>query len=372
MPRRNIEISPPPPKRSRRQAVQSVPDNSLQETIEKTMQAQFQIINKSLDDRVKKMNKELTEAINKQVRERWDGSPSPTNIRNQQNVIQDDPATAHCSNSLQPGDMNIQDKADTHGSRDGPTDMSLEDQTLQQVLQSVLGNESDKGEHQAAIATLCSDELPLGAALSEKITQKIKVGEYVDLYSLIHPLHDQQTITVNTIEGKPSINIKQLSGRKISNIEQWTHAMLIYGAIHVQANPAEAAGFFKYLDFIRSMARSSQNTSWIKYDELFRRVREKSARPWDKPLIIQYINVLNQTNNSFSKANSSKQSHNSNQPFRSRSIPKSFCFSFHTSGLCTRKPCIYSHTCFNCQGAHSRINCKSYEQNSKSSNLSRK
>ena len=245
-----------------------------------------------------------------------------------------------------------------HDNTDG-----LDNQTLHDVLQTVLSNEH--GEYNAPIASLCSDELPLGATIPEKVVAKIKAGEYVDLHAILNPRQENQTITVNNREGQASVSVKHISNRQISNIEQWTNAMHVYGAIYIPAHPAEAAAFFKYLDFIRSVARqASQTAGWVKYDELFRRVRERSMRSWDSPMIIQYINLLRQNDDKRNPTH--QQGSRFNQPFRAGQnlgffVPRGFCIHFHKQGTCSG-PCSFSHNCPKCSGNHPAIHCKQQQR----------
>ena len=73
---------------------------------------------------------------------------------------------------------------------------------------------------------------------------KIKAGEYVELQTILHPWEENQTITVNNREGQASVIVKHNSNKRITNTEQWTNAMHIYGAIYIPVHPLEAAAFF--------------------------------------------------------------------------------------------------------------------------------
>lgn len=60
----------------------------------------------------------------------------------------------------------------------------------------------------------------------------------------------------------------QKNNEKITNVDQYTDAFLIYMSIYLQQYPSHASQMLKYLKTIRSAARTSHG--WITYDEQFR------------------------------------------------------------------------------------------------------
>ena len=98
-------------------------------------------------------------------------------------------------------------------------------------------------------------DIPLGVGLPEKSVQKIKAGEYIDLYSILFPYKETQTLVVNTTEGGAStVNVQQNQTRQLNSIDMWTSATNIYGSIYVGAKIFQKC--LKYFDFNPSRYKS--------------------------------------------------------------------------------------------------------------------
>ena len=233
------------------------------------------------------------------------------------------------------------DNLNTHlsfpgNSRVGPATLPVESReespvtgnNLQNVLRAVLGNGIAETEGEISAkhdsSFLAEEQIPLGANIPIKVKQKIIKGEYVDLYSIINPGNEGRSIAVDNLSGQPTVRFTQAPSKRISHIEQWTRAMHIFGAIYLPSATAEIPAFFKYLEFIRNLARSTQSNTWIDYDEAFRRSREHCKRAWDSPLIIKYMHALmtNQLQNK-SKMNEASSITQNVQPFRQNPLPRS-------------------------------------------------
>ncbi len=338
-----IELSPPRAKRTRQSVDVDVTDSvdaNIAATISKEIKEQISSLGKTL---AVSLADQMKEIVNQKL----------TEIPQADSASKE--ATASTSQMLQGDIRGGSDPSDVTGSLldNNEGNNVTDDQTLRQVLQSVLGEQSMTGE-QSNLEMLCSDELPLGVNLPEKTLIRIKQGEYVDLATVLNPSEDHQTIVVNSIQGQPSINFKRSNNTKLYNIDQWTDAMLVYGSIYLVAQPDQTAQFFKYIEFIRTMSKSSSN--WLTYDELFRKIREKQHRNWDKPLLIPYINSIK--GQGFTSPKSTIQNRQKGQNFRSRT-PQGCCYSFHDFAKCDRDPCRFSHKCPICSQLHPRIRCKS-------------
>ena len=163
-------------------------------------------------------------------------------------------------------------------------------------------------------------------------------------------------------DGQSAVNLRQRPAKHITTIEQWSQAMRIYGSIYLQAKPSEIAGFFQYMEFMCNMSKKSTlASSWIKYDELFRKAREQGQRPWNKPFIMPYINALTShipgVSPSYGGGNSSP-GNNSRPPFRGNP-PRGHCFNFQNGSPCKSSPCQWLHLCTECKGPHGRSKCTS-------------
>ena len=341
-----VELSPPPTKRTRQppnaRSIESVDASPSK----RTRQPQKSTTTEPVDDNT------LIASINAKIADLGKSLSSELS-----KVIEEKLALGNTVNNTIPvndrGDQNTQPEVVGGGSEDSDS--------LQHVLQSLLG---EQGGEESNYNFLGTDELPLGANLPERLISKIRQGEFVDFPLLLDPHEDQQSIIVNTVNGQPSINVKKASSSKITSISQWTDAMLIYGAIYIQAQPKQASAFFKYMDFIRSMSKSGSN--WFNYDELFRRVREKTNRSWDSPLLIPFINSTNSRHNQGQSQGSQNRPPPGNfqpklkQPFR---VPRGYCYNFHTPETrCTATRCSYVHKCPLCSGTHPIFRCQAQKK----------
>ena len=243
------------------------------------------------------------------------------------------------------------------------------DQSLQDVLQTLLAQDTTQEQSLAGMSSISCDEMPLDIMIPEKIKDKIRNSEYVDLAQILFPNKDRQTIQIQNAPGHSSLRVLPTNTRKLWTIEQWTRAMHIYGSIYLAAKPNEVPAFFKYLEFIRNLARSANFLTVMNYDELFRRTREKNNRPWDRPLVFQYMQALSRGNQSNMNNHNFTQSHNvtqtnnySGSPFRGPKshqtpVTKGVCFRFQQSNPCVHTPCPYQHKCQKCNGNHPAAKC---------------
>lgn len=222
---------------------------------------------------------------------------------------------------------------------------------LQTVLDSILASENP-GEHQVGVAQNMPFDLPLGSDLPQKTVEKIKCGEYVDLYAVLFPHRHSQQLIINTVDGKPTVNVKQQQQRFLYSIDAWTSVMNIYGAIYLTANPNEAPQFLKYVEFVRGIQKQVGGYAWRTYDESFRRVRKSSQLSWDKPLIAQYLAAIN----SQTKFQYNYSFRNNHQFRNTANQRRNYCWRYQ-QGTCTNKYCRFSHKCSKCDGLHTSSKC---------------
>ena len=248
--------------------------------------------------------------------------------------------------------------------------------TLQDAVGTILQANSHLGESNSLVRQAVTFDLPLGATLSDKVRSKIRQGEYVELEALLHPTSEDLTIQVQP-DKSATISLAPNKKRDVTSIEQWTAAMHIYGSIYLPAHQEEIAQYFKYLDFVTNMAKRSTGYAWRVYDETFRRARQFTDLPWDRPLINQYIGAISATTAN-SNTNTSGQRQNQtikNQPFRTSSgsiIPRGFCYGFNNQKGCSNNSCIYKHQCAVCSAQHSATKCNKQSAQSKQKSHSSK
>ncbi|KAM6095610.1 uncharacterized protein VSU04_011025 [Chlamydotis macqueenii] len=105
---------------------------------------------------------------------------------------------------------------------------------------------------------------PLGYQLAKATKERIWRGEFIDLFSLLHT---------------------ELAPRRgplpVDTLDQWVSAFLVYASVLCEKHPARCGAMFKYLDTIRKLHATYGGTSWMSYDEDFRRRAAKDPNlPW--------------------------------------------------------------------------------------------
>lgn len=82
----------------------------------------------------------------------------------------------------------------------------------------------------------------MGANVSESVKQKIVKGDFIDLGQLLSnliPMDGKQTLTISN--GQVVIEPKRASV-KITNVQQWTDAFLIFSSIYAVVHPEKFFG----------------------------------------------------------------------------------------------------------------------------------
>lgn len=295
-------------------------------------------LSQMVKDQFAELSAKVSEQVNLAVAQATTPQQLPTSPAQSQSVI---PSTSAVSVNLNNQDANA---VPTHATS---TETITPQLSLQGVVESLLQS-SPQGEltHLKPEATF---DIPLGAGLPQKIREKIVLGDFVDLYTVLFPHKESQQLVVNTYNGSSSINIRPQQNKSISSIDMWTSAMMTYGAVYLNANPVQAPKFLKYIEFIRSMQRNNAGWGWKRYDEVYRRTRIHMNLDWDQPLINQYFAAISGATKQHGK------------PFRRNDspepkVPRGYCVRFHTT-ICKAQPCKWKHQCFQCNGNHSITAC---------------
>ena len=116
----------------------------------------------------------------------------------------------------------------------------------------------------------------LGVNVSYSNREKIINGQYLDLGCLLETqtreLNDRAIILVNG-----ELCARERSSPKISTIEQWTDAFILFLNIYVGAHPDKIHQLLKYLHSIRLGASRISGQGWKVSDEQFR--LKKASNP---------------------------------------------------------------------------------------------
>jgi len=187
----------------------------------------------------------------------------------------------------------------------------------------------------------------LGMHVSQTNKEKIVMGQYIDLASLLQ--------NANVVEASMPQKITMINGelvvqqqkqyQKITSIEKWTDAFIVYMSIYCGAHPDKYQNILKYMNTIRLGAKRCGNTNfgWKQYDEQFRlKIAQNPTNNWaeiDLELWLLYINSSNVYNQNVSTRQAYK------------------CYAYNYNGYCDRNNCTYSHCCMNCFGGHPLLSC---------------
>ena len=190
----------------------------------------------------------------------------------------------------------------------------------------------------------CDNEL--GVNISNTTKTKIINGQYIDLTLLLHSKIDvdDEVKQLAVKEGCLVLDNKK-SQSKISTIQQWTDAFLVYSSVYLTAHPNSATSLLKYMHTVRLGASRSSGLGWKDYDSQFR--MKKQSNPsisWSK--VDQELWLLYMNKSSSLSSNSSSSYH----------APK--CVDFNYKGYCTKSNCPYKHRCMRCSFGHPSIKCK--------------
>lgn len=179
----------------------------------------------------------------------------------------------------------------------------------------------------------------MGANVSESVKQKIVKGDFIDLGQLLSnpiPIDGKQTLTISN--GQVVIEPKRASV-KITNVQKWTDAFLIFSSIYSVVHPGKFLGLLKYIYTLRLGATRCAGIGWKFYDEQFRmRMAKNPLASWevvDQELWFMYM---------VPSANPVQK-------------PLTGCYDFNNYGVCVKQQCQYLHTCLSCSGLHPSVMC---------------
>ena len=223
---------------------------------------------------------------------------------------------------------------------------------------------SAKSQGEPDMITSNSMYLHVSPALVSTIIQ----NKYVSLSELL-PSHSQDVTLGVTAGGHVTLN-KHSKSVQITSFDQWISAFLVFSAIYTEQFQDTANSLFTYIALVQELYKTYGITTATKYDEKFRRLKERSpsTTKWDD--INQELYLLSASQSFQMAANSTKPpAANSAKPpnssfrakrprFSQQTRPRGFCHLYTDSGSCNRADCPYKHQCFKCHGTHGGALCK--------------
>ncbi|KAJ8303595.1 hypothetical protein KUTeg_019991 [Tegillarca granosa] len=186
----------------------------------------------------------------------------------------------------------------------------------------------------------------LGVHVSCSLKQKIVNGQFIELASLLeHTAINQPEQKIYISNGE--LITKEKPSAKITSIEKWIDAFLIFTSVYCHAHPSRFLEFLKYMHDIRLGASRIRGMGWRSYDEQFRlRKAVDPSSSWgqvDTELWLKYM--LDTVQPSYPQTGHSK------------------CFEFNYKSTCSRHLCNYQHSCIRCSGDHPITTCPLLQQN---------
>ena len=192
---------------------------------------------------------------------------------------------------------------------------------------------------------LGSDDI--SSHVPNQICQKIWAHEYINLNLLLKgnvELQDFCSGGVLHITDKGQVESRpKVVKEKITTIDQWTDAFLIFASIYLKKYPGKMQEILHYMSIIREAATHSFSLSWRTYDEHFCIRQASNVQSWAKLNSDLWLRVM--TANTYTLQ--SGPSHWS----------KAHWLDFN-NGFCSFKPCKLTHACSHCGGSnHGRQSC---------------
>ena len=184
---------------------------------------------------------------------------------------------------------------------------------------------------------LNTTQFNLGYHVEQSVKDKIIKGEYINLANLLVRDPAKQNSSLLMLDSQGQIISKPKSPNKITSIERWSDAFLIFVSIFILAHPDKTLQLLKYMHDVRLGAEKSNG--WVTYDEQFRlRMSINPSQNWgvvDSELWLLYMT-----------------------PTLGKSSPVQHkCYEYNNKGNCNKIQCSYAHRCLKCNNLHPAIMC---------------
>ena len=189
----------------------------------------------------------------------------------------------------------------------------------------------------------------IAAHVPSPLKQQIARGDYVNLALLLKGAVELTELwsggNVLALGRDGVLETRQKTCKdKITNVEKWTDAFLIYASIYLSTHVDKINELLHYMSVIREFAALEGGYAWLRYDEQFRIKQARSPSSWAK---------LN--NDLWQRSILRKK-----EPENNNSTQK--CFDYN-KGSGNWPQCIYEHACLECSGPHPAVNCHLTQEN---------
>ena len=210
-------------------------------------------------------------------------------------------------------------------------------------------------------------------ALSQRLIEKIKAGEYVD-FSDLPPAKGKSRSSANDWDTRVLLLQVQQSDnprRLIPDFPTWAQCFALFAAIKASAQPASIADLMAYMTEIAKYAKRFQWPSWVIYDQNFR--QEMASRPgllWTRaePAMFAqcFLGLAKNSAEAWCRYCHSVDHTSDVCGEAPRKAPRiqvqssgatQICRNFNSPKGCFFQMCKYLHRCAICKGAHPKVQC---------------
>ena len=214
------------------------------------------------------------------------------------------------------------------------------------------------------------DGLP---ALSQRLVDKIKGGDYVDFADL-PPAKGKGRASSNDWDTRVLLLQVQQSEnprRLIPDFPTWAQCFALFTAVKASAQPSLIPELMAYMAEMAKFAKRFQWPSWVIYDQNFR--QEMASRPglmWSRaePTIFSqcFLGMAKNSAEAWCRYCHSVDHASDICGEAPRKAPRlqqssyssaQICRNFNSAKGCSFQWCKYLHKCALCKGPHSRIQC---------------
>ena len=193
-----------------------------------------------------------------------------------------------------------------------------------------------------------------------QLCKKIWAHEYINISLLLKGSVELQDLFSSGVvhltgkghlEARPVVNTKD----KVTSIEKWTDAFLIFASIYLKRFPSKTQEILQYMNIIREAASRSATFTWRSYDEQFRLRQESEVESWGKINSDLWLRLMTSSTVTAPQASTTSNTSSTSKLDPTRVIGT--CFDFN-DGFCPRFYCKFKHVCSNCNNPnHGRVTC---------------
>ena len=192
--------------------------------------------------------------------------------------------------------------------------------------------------------------MSISLGVSPDVKKKIFQNEFIDFSILLNKSNNMSEYTIKINPRSPSnplILTPMQHSRRITSLDQWLKAFLVFKVIHLEKFPTDAIPLTTYEANIKQLAAEGAN--WFFYDEQFRLLRQSTSLPWDYFHEELWLR---------SHMNFRQHQRKPGQPFQSIPVPKGYCYKYYRGSYCNFSQCHFNHDCPTCGNKHAMLKCR--------------